>query len=720
MHIRFVTSRKGGVVHKHPQLVESYRRAKDGMPAHRVIAGLGKLSPQAVENLQTALRAARRGQAVVLQEDVALTLGRVKVVANYVFLPVLAALRAWQQLEMDLLLRSALPPSHTHVEVQAILAALTFHRILHPGSKLAATRWYPVTALPELQGIAPKRFHNTRVHEALAALDKAEAPLQEMLPDHLRDRVGPYQAMFLDLSDTWFEGRGSPLAEESRTKEGLVRRRIGIALLCDRRGFPLRWKTLPGKFGEATVMGDIVEEIKGLPWVGENPVAMDRAMGNAATLLRLLDTGVRFVTALPLQEFDSWTEAIPWAPFATLDLRDTKEGREEDLRKTCTTASAAQLQEVHPTRRWILDLGIVEREDLRRDPAPGLGPVARMLREALAIQSETNDTDRTRAQIAKRHGTTPRTLRRYLLLTRLSAAVQDRIRAGEAERLTATQLQDLARGAPEEQEKTFAELLERAPSRKPGARMRVGTEGDDSPPVAARLVVTFNPEAFLNERSAARETRRTLEAFLADLNRRLRSKSSRRKPGSIEHEVTQQLDRRKLRNIFTIHVHDRDGRPQVDLECDEEAWAHGQRYHGFNVIVAHPELRLEASQLVELYFAKDAVEKDFQTIKSEVELRPVHHRTDAKVRAHVTICVFALLLLRWIEQKLAAAGLSMKATTALEALAPVHLNRLRTEPTAAYTVTERTPEQQRLVDALGLAQLLRDDEIAALITERPS
>jgi len=40
MHIRFVTSRKGGVVHKHPQLVESYRRAKDGMPAHRVIAGV--------------------------------------------------------------------------------------------------------------------------------------------------------------------------------------------------------------------------------------------------------------------------------------------------------------------------------------------------------------------------------------------------------------------------------------------------------------------------------------------------------------------------------------------------------------------------------------------------------------------------------------------------------------------------------------------------------
>ncbi len=719
MHIRFVTTRKGGHVHKFPQLVESFRRPKDGMPAQRVIAGLSKLSPQAIENLQLALRAARRGQSVVLQEDLALTLGRVKVIANYAFLPILVALRAWQQLEMELLLRSSLPPSHAQVDVPDVLAALTFHRLLHPGSKLAATRWYPTTALPELLGVGPKCFHNTRVHEALSALDKAEKTLQEIFPDHLRDRVGPYQAMFLDLSDTWFEGRGSPLAEESRTKEGLLRHRIGIALLCDQRGFPLRWKTLPGKFGEATVMGDIVEEIKGLPWVGENPIAMDRAMGNATTLRRLLGTGVRFVTAIPSHEFDSWTDAIPCTSFAALDLHGTRKGREEDLRKVCDAALAAQLKEVHPTRRWILDLEIVAHKELRQDPPPGQGPVANMLQEALDIQGETNRADSTRARIAQRHGTTPRTLRRYLLLTRLTPSIKERILAGKAESLTATQLRNLAPGSPEEQEQVFAKLLEHAPARKPGAPLRVGADDDDSPPVAARLVLTFNPEAFLNQRRTAREDRQGLETFLADLNRRLRSRSSHRKPGSIEHEVAQQLDRRKLRKIFTMHIHDRDGRPQVDLECDEEAWANSQRYHGFNVIAAHPELRIEAAQLVELYFAKDAVEKDFQTIKSEVELRPIHHRTDAKVRAHVTLCVFALLLLRWIEQKLEAAGLTMKATTALEALAPVHLNRLGTEPTAVYTVTERGPEQDKLLKALGLDEILRDG-IASLITERPS
>ncbi len=721
MHIRITTSRQGKKTYHYPQLVESYRRKEDGKPTHRVVANLGKLSPQTIDNLRIALRAGRHAQAVVLDDQTAACLRGVRVSNTYSFLPVLVALQAWQKLGLDLLLRSVLPAGRAQVDVQAVLAALTFHRAIAPASKLAASRWYARTALPELQGIDPKRFNNTRVHGALSALDKAEEALQTGLPEHLGDRVGPYQAMFLDLSDTWFEGRGSPLAEETRTKEGLLRHRIGIALLCDQRGFPLRWKTLPGKFGEATVMGDIVEEIKSLPWVGENPIAMDRAMGNATTLVRLLGTEVRFVTAIPGHEFDSWTEAIPWQPFAGLDLLGTKKAREEDLRAVYALASATPLEEeIHRTRRWILDLGTVVREDLHRDPPPGQGPVANMLRQALAFETETRRGDSTQEQIADRHSTTKRTVRRYLILTRLVPEVRERVLAGEAERLAHGCLKDLAKMPPEKQVDAFEQRLVRAPARKQGRRLQVGGHDDDAPPVAVRLVVTFNPEAFVNQRLAAREDLKALKGFLADLNRRLRSKSSRRKPGSIEREVGNQLHRLKLAKVFTLHIDDHGGCSQVRLECDKEALALRHRYHGFNVIAAHPELDLDAEKLVQLYFAKDAVEKDFQTIKSEVELRPVRHRTDAKVRAHVTLCVLALLLHRWIEQSLKSAGIRMKASTALEEMEPVHLNHLRTEIAAVYAVTERAPEQEKLLSALGLTDAIQEGNLASLITERPA
>ena len=718
MHIRFVTTHRRGHTYRSPQLVQSYRRKKDGKPVQRVLATLSMLSSRALENLRVALEAGRLGQGVVLAEVPPRSLREVQVVANYRFLAVLAALHAWRELDLDLVLRSSRAANHAEIEVEAVVAALTIHRCVAPASKLAATRWYPGTALPELQGIDPARFHNTRIHEALSALDAAEDSIQEHLPPHLLERLGPLRAMFLDLTDTWFEGRGPPMAALTQTKEGLLRRRIGLALLCAQDGDPLRWKTLVGKFNDGKVMAGITEQLKALPWVGPSPVVMDRAMGNGVTLLGLLETGLRFVTAIPVSEFDSWNAAIPWQAFADLELSLTPRGRQEDLARVREVASSVSMIQVQPNRRWVVDLGVVTHRTLRRPPPPGHGLTATMLREAIAFEAETQCGDSSQEQIAERHSSSARTVRRYRPLARITGPARKRILSGEGERLGYTQLRDLARRLPQDQEKAFEELLERAPAHRRGQHPKVGAHEADSPPMALRLVLTFNPEAFLNQRSDTREDLQRLEDFRQDLNRRLRSKSSRRRPGSIEHEVGEQLDRLKFTNRFTLHVDHQDDRPQVRLERNERKWELHQRYDGVNIIVAHPELRLGAAELVELYFAKDAVEKDIQTIKGEVEIRPVRHRTDPKVRAHVTLCIFALLLDRWIERKLAAAGHAMKASTALEMMGSVHLNHLRAENVSLYTITQLTAEQRNLVEALGLAETLDEKNLTALLTPR--
>jgi transposase len=43
------------------------------------------------------------------------------------------------------------------------------------------------------------------------------------------------------------------------------------------------------------------------------------------------------------------------------------------------------------------------------------------------------------------------------------------------------------------------------------------------------------------------------------------------------------------------------------------------------------------------------VERAFRTLKTELELRPVHHRKSGRIRAHVLICWMALLLVRVAE-----------------------------------------------------------------------
>ena len=43
------------------------------------------------------------------------------------------------------------------------------------------------------------------------------------------------------------------------------------------------------------------------------------------------------------------------------------------------------------------------------------------------------------------------------------------------------------------------------------------------------------------------------------------------------------------------------------------------------------------------------VERAFRTLKTTLELRPIYHRKDERIRSHVTLCWLALLLVRIIE-----------------------------------------------------------------------
>ena len=45
------------------------------------------------------------------------------------------------------------------------------------------------------------------------------------------------------------------------------------------------------------------------------------------------------------------------------------------------------------------------------------------------------------------------------------------------------------------------------------------------------------------------------------------------------------------------------------------------------------------------------IERGFRTLKSDLELRPVYHRKNDRIRAHVLICWLALLLIRIVENE---------------------------------------------------------------------
>ena len=178
--------------------------------------------------------------------------------------------------------------------------------------------------------------------------------------------------------------------------------------------------------------------------------------------------------------------------------------------------------------------------------------------------------------------------------------------------------------------------------------------------------------------------------------------------------------------LFTVKLHPyelegtektiRTFRCQVKLH--EDMWLHRQRYQGFVLLLAHPSLNQTAPELALLYRSKDLIEKDFQTIKSSVKLRPVFHYTDPKVKAHVTLCMLALLLQRTLESQLKTAGLQLSAPAALESLSSCHLNQMKTG--ALYSLTAPTQLQREILKALKLTKLVDSSVLSKAITPRTS
>lgn len=723
MHLRTSTVTRRGKTYQYLQLVQSYRRPSDGMPMHRVVATLGNLDEIEIANLRAALLAARRGQHVVVAPAPADSDRRAhKPQATLRYLDAAVLLELLRTSPLGPLLHSLLPADDEQVPAADVVAALVLQRCTDPGSKLAATRWLPRTAVPELLGLAPSQFNNSRLHRVLDALEAATPSLMDRLPQALAPPRGAMASLFLDVTDTWFVGHGPALARRGKTKEGRVERKIGIVLLCDDKGYPLRWEVITGNTADCTAMESMVHSIAPLEWVREVPVVMDRAMGHTAQIQMLLDAEIHFVTALVQTEFDAYTDRIPHAAMQSVDPID-EDRVKEDIDAAAKTAVKSGMQQIGEDL-FVLDLGRVERPVGRVStaaaPADGDGP-AMAMRLCRDIEEAVRDGRVSSYNAAGRSlGLSAPLTVKYRGLGKLDAPLQQDILDGKARDRTLSELLRIAREPdPAEQRRRFAALCASTTRRQ----RRVGARAQAAPPdepIAVRAVACFNPERFVEQRHLARQRLDRVDEWVRDLNARLGSPRARQTPAQIVAAVDRRLRSDDLLEVFAVEIQttERAGRPmhQVTLRRDEAEWARRRRFDGFSVLVAHPDIALDAAHLARLYRAKDAVEKDFQTIKSVVELRPLWHRTDDKVRAHVTLCMLALLLERTLEQRL---GGTHTAQAALEALAPIHLNRFATDGgPALYTVTQADAAQTRILRTLRLQHLIDDQEVATRIRPR--
>ena len=543
----------------------------------------------------------------------------------------------------------------------------------------------------------------------------------------------------MDVTDAWFQGRGPELAERNRTKEGFHNRhKVGIVLLCNQHGYPLRWKTLPGKRRDALCLADMVELIQDEPWIGETPLVCDRAMGNAKSIAKLVESRLRFLTATTRPEIGSFTDDLPWKHFCDLAPVGSDLTIEGEIRSAARIAESAGLQRVDDTL-FFLDLGIRERvltferpsldySGAAWDPNELEGgasfvALARIFQERLDMKVHRNRSD-----LAEKEGLTRARVTQIMNTLRLDDQLQERVLLGEFGYVPERLLRDCVKHEGEtEQRQLLEEHANKVrPARRtspPGPPRRVGRHATN-----LRLVAYFNPQMFVEQRAAISRRRYQVHAFVDALNCRLRSVGRTRTKQSIQIELNREIARWKLLSVFESSV-----RPAIDnstkekywkvvLRFDEAEWARRIKHSGFVLLVGHPDLPHTGDELVQLYRQKDTVEKDFQTIKDTVKLRPFYHHTDPKVRAHVTLCMLALLLERTIERTLQRTNLTKcrTAPACFEELRGCHLNLIQSDPAfdLAYVATEATEAQTALLRSLRMAALIDPEEIGGKIQPR--
>lgn len=93
------------------------------------------------------------------------------------------------------------------------------------------------------------------------------------------------------------------------------------------------------------------------------------------------------------------------------------------------------------------------------------------------------------------------------------------------------------------------------------------------------------------------------------------------------------------------------------------------------------------------------VEDAFRTLKQTLELRPVYHRLEDRIRAHVLLCWLGLLLIRVAETRTRRTWRDLRAS-----LQRMHLGRFEGEQGVVEQRTETTADQGQIFQALGIEE----------------
>lgn len=104
-----------------------------------------------------------------------------------------------------------------------------------------------------------------------------------------------------------------------------------------------------------------------------------------------------------------------------------------------------------------------------------------------------------------------------------------------------------------------------------------------------------------------------------------------------------------------------------DWVLDDAAISKDARFDGYYALQTSEE-NLNPQEVLELYHGLWKIEESFRVMKSTLEVRPVFHWTEPRIKGHFVLCFLAFLMERTLEFKLSEAGIPSSPEQIREAL----------------------------------------------------
>ncbi len=278
MHVSVIKSVQNGKVY-YSKLLRSSFRDQHGKVQKKTLANLSHLPDSAIDLLKAHLA----GRSLVDPSDA------FDVLRSPSHGPVLAVLEAFRRLGFVQLVSSR--PSPQRDLVCALIAA----RIIRPHAKLATSRWWHSTTLPDYFDLA-----DADAEDLYAAMDWLLQRQHRIQGKLARRHFADGGLVLLDLSSSYFEGSACPLARFGHNRDGKKGKlQVNYGLLCEPQGRPVAVTVFEGNVGDPRTVMPAVRQLRQRFGLTRVVLVGDRGMLVQARIdeFRKLD-GIDWITAL--------------------------------------------------------------------------------------------------------------------------------------------------------------------------------------------------------------------------------------------------------------------------------------------------------------------------------------------------------------------------------------------------------------------------------------